>query len=153
MFKTVRNSLALATLAFGLLAPATFPSASAQAATLKAVIDLSQQRMNVYVNGKRRYRWAVSTGTRKWPTRTGSFTPFGVERIHKSKRWNMTLTHVVKFDQTNEGINAIHGTHAVGRLGRQASHGCVRLAPRNAAIFYRLVGKHGLWGTQVVVKR
>lgn len=153
MARCLRFVLLVGTLVFGLAAPATLESSSAMASTVKAVIDLSQQRMRVYVNGKQKYTWAVSTGTRKWPTRTGSFTPFARERIHKSKKWNMTLPHVVKFDQTETGINAIHGTHLTGRLGRRASHGCVRLAPRNAAIFYNLVGKHGLWSTNVVVKR
>lgn len=127
--------------------------AGANAATVKAVIDLSEQRMRVFVNGKQKYKWAVSTGTKKWPTRTGSFTPFARERMHFSKKWNMKLPHVVKFDHNSKGINAIHGTYITSKLGRRASHGCVRLAPRNAAIFYSLVGKHGMWSTRVVVKR
>ena len=34
---------------------------------------------------------------------------------------------------------AVHGTYAVGSLGRAVSHGCVRLAPGNAATLYSLV--------------
>jgi hypothetical protein len=36
-------------------------------------------------------------------------------------------------------------------LGNPASHGCVRLAPRNAATLYKLVGKHGKAATRIVV--
>jgi hypothetical protein len=36
-------------------------------------------------------------------------------------------------------------------LGRPASHGCVRLAPANAARLYQLVRTHGLTRTQVGV--
>jgi lipoprotein-anchoring transpeptidase ErfK/SrfK len=32
----------------------------------------------------------------------------------------------------------------VRRLGRPASHGCVRLAPRNAAILFALVKRYGM---------
>ena len=31
------------------------------------------------------------------------------------------------------------------------SHGCVRIAPKNASILYALVGKNGLKNTQVVL--
>ena len=153
MARCLRFVLLVGALVGGVTATTVLGSSAANASSVKAVIDLSEQRMRVFVNGKQKYKWAVSTGTKKWPTRTGSFTPFGRERLHKSKKWNMTLPHVVKFDQTDAGINAIHGTHLTGRLGRRASHGCVRLAPRNAAIFYKLVGQYGLWSTNVVVKR
>jgi hypothetical protein len=46
---------------------------------------------------------------------------------------------------------AFHGTSAVGLLGRPASHGCVRLAPGNAATLFKLVHKHGYAQTKVVV--
>jgi lipoprotein-anchoring transpeptidase ErfK/SrfK len=37
------------------------------------------------------------------------------------------------------GGYAIHGTGYVNGLGRPASHGCVRLAPGNAAALFNLV--------------
>ncbi len=48
--------------------------------------------------------------------------------------------------------HAIHGSYAIRRLGRPASHGCVRLAPKNAAQLFALVRKHGLANTQVVIE-
>jgi hypothetical protein len=45
--------------------------------------------------------------------------------------------------------HAIHGSYDVKHLGKPASHGCVRLAPQNAAILYDLVKKTGLESTQV----
>jgi lipoprotein-anchoring transpeptidase ErfK/SrfK len=48
--------------------------------------------------------------------------------------------------------HAIHGTSAVGRLGRPASHGCIRLHPGNAAVFYNLVNNYGLWNVRVDVQ-
>jgi len=39
----------------------------------------------------------------------------------------------------------------VKNLGKPASHGCVRIAPQNAATLYALVAKTGLENTQVVL--
>ncbi|TIP72473.1 MAG: L,D-transpeptidase, partial [Mesorhizobium sp.] len=49
------------------------------------------------------------------------------------------------------GGYAIHGTGSVKSLGRPASHGCVRLHPRNAAAFYSMVRKAGFRNTRIVV--
>jgi hypothetical protein len=57
------------------------------------------------------------------------------------------MPHSVFF---NGGV-AVHGTYSTGLLGRPASHGCVRLAPGNAARFYKLVGQHGLARTRIIV--
>jgi lipoprotein-anchoring transpeptidase ErfK/SrfK len=46
---------------------------------------------------------------------------------------------------------AIHGTNYISRLGRRASHGCVRLHPRNAAILFELVQRYGKRNTRIVV--
>ena len=39
------------------------------------------------------------------------------------------------------GHYAIHGTNETGRLGRPASHGCVRLHPKHAAVLFNLILK------------
>jgi lipoprotein-anchoring transpeptidase ErfK/SrfK len=49
------------------------------------------------------------------------------------------------------GGYAIHGTGYVRSLGRPASHGCIRLAPGNAARLYSLVRQHGNRGTRIVI--
>jgi lipoprotein-anchoring transpeptidase ErfK/SrfK len=51
------------------------------------------------------------------------------------------------------GGYAIHATGAVGRLGRPASHGCVRLAPGNAAKLFSMVQQYGSGNTRIVVTR
>jgi lipoprotein-anchoring transpeptidase ErfK/SrfK len=51
------------------------------------------------------------------------------------------------------GHYAVHGTNQVGRLGRPASAGCVRLDTRNAAVLYRLARQEGLKNTRIVVRR
>jgi lipoprotein-anchoring transpeptidase ErfK/SrfK len=46
---------------------------------------------------------------------------------------------------------AVHATYDTKRLGRPASHGCVRLAPENAAKFFALVQQAGNKNTRIVI--
>src|SRR3989337_3411138 len=57
--------------------------ASAQA-QIVAKINLSNQRMNVYVDGIARYNWPVSTARPGYRTPTGTFRPTAVVRYHRS---------------------------------------------------------------------
>jgi lipoprotein-anchoring transpeptidase ErfK/SrfK len=115
-----------------------------------ARISLSQQRMYVSVDGIPRYTWAVSTARKGYRTPVGSFRPQRLERMWYSRKYDMSpMPHSVFF----RGGYAIHGTNYVKSLGRPASHGCVRLAPGNAAALYSLVRKHGMGGTRIVITR
>lgn len=112
-------------------------------------VDKSIQRMSVSVNGKWRYIWPVSTGEIGYDTPTGTYRPFRLEKDHYSREWeDAPMPYSIFF--TPEG-HAIHGTTYVRKLGRPASHGCVRLAPRHAAILFSLVKKVGLANTLVMV--
>jgi len=72
-----------------------------------------------------------------------------MNKIWYSRQWdNAAMPHAVFF--TKDG-HAIHGTNEVRRLGKPASHGCVRLSPDNAATLFTLVEKTGLKNTQVVL--
>lgn len=146
----LRSFLVIGVFLFAQAATSVAVTTQAQAATVKALVDISEQRMRVYVNGKQKYSWRVSTGTRATPTPLGSFTPFALTRKQYAKQWNMHLPYVVSLDYKG---TAIHGTYQTGKLGRRASHGCIRLHPRHAAVFYNLVGRTGLWNTQVVIRR
>jgi lipoprotein-anchoring transpeptidase ErfK/SrfK len=122
----------------------------AEAATVEAKISLSNQRMYVSVNGVPRYTWAVSTARAGYRTPTGTYRPQRLVKMHYSSKYdNAPMPHSVFF----YGGYAIHGTNAVGSLGRPASHGCVRLAPGNAATLYSLVSKYGMGNTRVIVTR
>jgi lipoprotein-anchoring transpeptidase ErfK/SrfK len=126
----------------------TLFAAPAMASSVVARIDLSSQRMNVFVDGKQRYSWPVSTARSGYSTPVGTFRPQRLERMWYSRKYHMSpMPHSIFF----LGGYAIHGTDAVGRLGRPASHGCVRLHPSNAATLYSLVRQSG--STQIVVTR
>lgn len=113
--------------------------AQAAHATVSVSIDLTHQRMHV-VSSRGSYSWPVSTARAGYSTPTGSFSATHLELMHYSKKYdNAPMPHAVFFS----GGYAIHGTYAVGSLGRPASHGCVRLAPGNAALLYKMVQAEG----------
>jgi lipoprotein-anchoring transpeptidase ErfK/SrfK len=122
----------------------------AEAVSLRATVDLSKQRMKVYVNGKQKFTWRVSTGKSGWQTKTGSYTPFGQAEKFYSSKWKMSLPYLTWIGRDG---TAIHGTYLTRKLGRPASHGCIRLSVSNAAKFYKLVQEHGFWSTEVQVVR
>lgn len=111
-----------------------------------AQIDLSSQRMHVFVNGKSKYTWKVSTARRGYRTPTGSYKPTNLVRFHRSTIYNGSpMPHSIFFYRGY----AIHGSYETKYLGRPASHGCVRLHPSNAARLYGLVQQHGARNTTI----
>jgi lipoprotein-anchoring transpeptidase ErfK/SrfK len=128
----------------------TLQPVAASAASLVASIDLSSQTMTVSQGGVVKHRWAVSTARKGFRTPTGSWTAKWASRHHKSRKYNMApMPHSIFF----YGGYAIHGTYDLKRLGRPASHGCIRLHPDNAARFFSLATRAGLKNTKVVISR
>ncbi|MBA5778460.1 L,D-transpeptidase [Stappia sp. F7233] len=122
----------------------------ARAGTVIARIDLSEQKMVVYVNGRRLQSWPVSTARRGYRTPTGTFRPGRMHRRYFSKKYhNSPMPWSVFF----YGGYAIHGTDAVRSLGRPASHGCIRLHPANARHLYSLIQQHGKKNARIVITR
>jgi lipoprotein-anchoring transpeptidase ErfK/SrfK len=122
----------------------------ALAAKIDIAISKVTQKMIVKVDGETKYVWLVSTGAGKFKTPSGKFRPFRMEAEHFSKEWDdAPMPHSIFF--TGQG-HAIHGSYHVKRLGTAASHGCIRLAPTNAATLFKLVSKNGMSNTTVEVK-
>ena len=116
--------------------------------TLTASIDLTRQRMVVKVDGETRYSWPISSGVAAYATPTGNFRPQRTAKMWYSRQYDMApMPHAVFI---NGGV-AVHWTYHTKYLGSPASHGCIRLAPGNAATFYNLVQQHGLGRTRVSV--
>lgn len=139
----MRNAGLLATLFFVLIG-----STIAQAA-IDVRIDKRTQSMEVTVDGVPRFSWPVSTGRAGYATPSGSFRGTRLEEVYYSKKYdNAPMPHAVFF--TNNG-HAIHGTNETRRLGSAVSHGCVRLAPKNAATLFRLVQAEGLASLRVTI--
>jgi L,D-transpeptidase catalytic domain len=118
-------------------------------AAVLVTIDKATQRMTVSVDGERRYTWPVSTGRTGYATPSGSFKPFRLEKDHYSREWDdAPMPNSIFFTQKG---HAIHGSFETRRLGSPASHGCVRLAPANAATLFALVKAQGLGNTKIVL--
>ncbi|MGH1417358.1 MAG: L,D-transpeptidase [Hyphomicrobiaceae bacterium] len=116
------------------------------ATTLVAAINLSNQTLTVKEYGKVKYTWAISSGRSGYRTPTGTYRPKWMSKMHYSRKYdNAPMPHSVFF----HGGYAIHATYAISRLGAPASHGCIRLAPKNARKFFKLVQKHKMAGTRV----
>jgi lipoprotein-anchoring transpeptidase ErfK/SrfK len=120
----------------------------AHASTIVAKIDISEQRMQVFVNGWPRYSWAVSTARSGYRTPVGTYKAVRMEKMWYSRKYDMSpMPHSIFF----KGGYAIHGTNYLKRLGTPASHGCVRLHPDNAAQLYSLVRQNGMANAQILV--
>jgi TonB family protein len=113
------------------------------------VIDKSTQEMKVFVDNVERYTWKVSTGLPGYETPSGTYPARSMNKIWYSKQWDdAPMPHAIFF--TKKG-HAIHGTDETKKLGRLASHGCVRLAPKNARTLFALIKEKGLKDTQIVL--
>lgn len=111
-------------------------------------VSISHQVMTVYHEGRRLFDWPVSTAKAGKITPLGSYRPEFLSRNHRSKRYNNApMPFAIFYD----GNYAIHGTDQIKRLGRPASHGCVRLDPKNARILFEMVRYEGLENTRVVI--
>lgn len=105
-------------------------------AQLSVLVDVSEQSMNVTIDGRRAYRWPVSTA------RPGKYTPrgsYGVQWLSKNHRSSLYDGAPMPFAIFFNGNFAIHGTDAVNRIGTPASAGCVRLLPSDAARLFEAV--------------
>ena len=128
---------------------AALVSATPAAADLLITIDKAQQRMIVVKDDAPLYDWPVSTGQRNYDTPAGTFKPFRMEADHYSREWDdAPMPHSIFFTQIG---HAIHGSFDTKRLGRPASHGCVRLHPSNAKILFRLVRTEKMANTRIVL--
>ncbi len=143
-FKTRLAQAALATAVLGLSAGASF------AMQVDILVDKISQHMRVLVDGHQQYDWLVSTGGQGYDTPSGTFHIFRMEKDHFSKEWDDAP---MPYSMFFTGIgHAVHGSFHVKALGTRASHGCVRLAPENAAVLWDLITKAGFKNNTVVIK-
>jgi lipoprotein-anchoring transpeptidase ErfK/SrfK len=110
-------------------------------------VDKTVQRLSVDVDGIRRYEWPVSTARWGYRTPNGTYRPERLARRWFSRKYDWSpMPWSIFFN----GGYAIHGSYEVSRLGRPASHGCIRLHPDNARTLFELVRQH-MSDTRIVV--
>jgi lipoprotein-anchoring transpeptidase ErfK/SrfK len=125
---------------------------------LLAEVVKSKQLMYLYIGGELKDSFAVSTGIPRRETPDMNVRASGPVFIkYTSTKYpegdykglgNMPYAVFVK------GGYAIHGTTPgyFLKLGKKASHGCIRLHPDNAKLFYELVNIIGVNNTWVIVR-
>jgi len=117
---------------------------------LVARVDLSDQRMYVYLDERLVYTFPVSSGRRGYGTPTGQWNAYWLSPKHRSRKYNNApMPWAVFFN----GGYAVHGTTDLRNLGRPASHGCIRLDPANARTFFNLVAASGKESTLISIVR
>ena len=108
-------------------------TSEAPGAQVVARIDLSDQKMHIYVGEKLAHVFPVSTGPQRLRHAGRPLSGRVDAPKWRSRKYQMApMPWSVFF----HGGYAVHGTTDLRRLGRPASHGCVRLDPKNAKIFY-----------------
>lgn len=123
-------------------------ASGASAQEVVARISISEQTMMVFVDNALSHVWPVSTARKGYKTPHGSYAPYWLDKNHRSRIYkNAPMPFSIFF----KGNYAVHGTTEVARLGRPASHGCVRLLTQNAEILYRLVETYGKENSRIVV--
>jgi len=125
------------------------PCASTAAANIVISINQNTQHMLVSVDGVTRYDWPVSTGRAGHGTPNGVFKVNRMDAQHYSKEYEDAFMPDAMFFDLNG--HAIHGFNDIPHLGMAVSHGCVRLAPANAALLFNLVKQQGMANTTVEI--
>jgi lipoprotein-anchoring transpeptidase ErfK/SrfK len=120
-----------------------------QAAVVEVNVDLSKQKMEIVVAGYREFTWDISSARRGYETPTGKFWVNWMTPMHYSEQYEYSpMPYSIFF---HEGY-AIHATNELKRLGRPASHGCIRLSLENAKILYGLVELYGMRNVMIEVR-
>jgi lipoprotein-anchoring transpeptidase ErfK/SrfK len=127
-----------------------FLSLPAFASEVYVLVDIPTQTMTVRVDGAVKHTFPVSTGRQGYTTPSGAYGVTRMYRKYHSKKYDgAPMPYSIFF---HDGF-AIHGTTDIKRLGKIASHGCVRLHPDNAKTLFALVQDIGSEKTHIWVKR
>jgi len=96
------------------------------------VVSKANQRVYRFMDGKLKYTFVCSTALPQFDGTEGEYRVISRELKHWSKKYELWMPYSVFFF---EGY-ALHATTEVRHLGSAASHGCVRLRPRDAKTLY-----------------
>lgn len=131
------------------------PNRAAGALRLEA--DISDRQLHLYEGGELVKSYTIAVGTRKDPTPRGRFNVrklvWNPGWVPPDEDWARKKTAKAPGEKGNpmkvvkiffrEPDYYIHGTGDTESLGSAASHGCLRMAPSDAAEVGRYVMEHG----------
>lgn len=107
------------------------------------IVSRADQKVFYIASGTLKSVFVCSTALPGYDIADGTYRVYLKAKKHWSKKWQVWMPYSLFF---HEGY-AIHATSVIRRLGRPASHGCVRLHPRDAERLYLEVAV----GTPVLV--
>jgi hypothetical protein len=134
------------------------PSCFRNSCKIWADVDKGAQRLYLYINGALTYTWKTSTGKAGYTTPDFDRHPNGriYDRYTSTKYPDGDYNGLgnMPYAVFVSGGYAIHGTTRGNwsKLGRPASHGCIRLHPDNAQVFNVLVRRNGISNVWVTVE-
>ncbi|MGE5086795.1 MAG: L,D-transpeptidase, partial [Bacillota bacterium] len=123
-----------------------------------AQVVKSSQRLYLYVNGSARGSWPVSTGMAGYTTPNFDRHPDGRIYDHytsaKYPGGDYNGLGNMPYAVFITGGYALHGTPQSNwpKLGKPASHGCIRMHPDTAYMFNRLVRNYGVSNVWITVQ-
>ncbi len=107
------------------------------------VISKKNQKLFYFSDGKLEFALTCSTGLPGYDLAAGRYEVYSRQRKHWSRKYEVMMPYSLFF---HRGY-AVHATTVIHRLGTPASHGCIRLHPKDARMLYEEVAI----GTAVVV--
>jgi len=114
--------------------PAYTAAVAVPKGTVRIVIDTDQKTLTVYDDNKVFKKYPVAVGKGETPT------PIGQWRIkRKAKNWGTGFGTRWMELEVPWGIYGIHGTNKPWSIGREASHGCIRMFNRHVEELYQWV--------------
>jgi len=130
--------------------------ATVEAGQIIAKVDVSEQTVRIYKNGKQNHKWSVSTARKGKHTSRGQWRGQSLSKYHKSSLYNhkssLYNNAPMPYSIFYSGNFAIHGTNQTSRSGRPASAGCIRLHTSNAAKLIAMTQQVSLRNIKVVVQ-
>lgn len=119
------------------------------------LLDQSEHRLTLHLDGEATNSWIVATGTGDFPTPVGTYS-ITLKRYMPTwinpdpEGWGKDMPESIPPGESNPlGLRALnwsapgairfHGTQAVDTLGTDASHGCVRMSNPDVIELYDLI--------------
>jgi LysM repeat protein len=110
----------------------------------RIVVDLSDQRMYVYQNGRLLWNWVISTGRPGQATVVGHYQVLNKIPNAYAYTWSLQMPYWLGIYWAGRLQNGIHALPILpngqrlwaGYLGQRVSYGCVILSTQNAATLY-----------------
>ncbi|MBI5038068.1 MAG: L,D-transpeptidase family protein [Candidatus Kerfeldbacteria bacterium] len=115
--------------------PSTWRAESALSHARYVQVDLSDQRLEAFENGRMVKSFLVSTGLPKTPTRPGTFQISEKIYSHLYSGPDYYLPNTL-YNLRFDGPRLLHGAYWHNNFGKPMSHGCVNIAYKDAVWLY-----------------